>query len=74
MNLRASMPVIAAALLWTSAGWAGDPAPSGWPPRVLAEARLLIGGGAGQRRCVSLLATIAMRALHSAMVLSASAI
>jgi DME family drug/metabolite transporter len=46
MNLRASMPVIAAALLWTSAGWAGDLAPSGWPPLVLAEARLLIGGGA----------------------------
>ncbi len=46
MKVRASMAVIGAALLWTSAGWAGDLAPSGWPPLALAEARLLIGGAA----------------------------
>jgi DME family drug/metabolite transporter len=46
MNSRGSLAVVAAALLWTSAGWAGDSGRSGLPPIALAEARLLLGGGA----------------------------
>lgn len=46
MNSRGTLAVIAAALLWTSAGWTGDAGPAGLPPIALAEARLLLGGGA----------------------------
>ncbi len=44
MNTRGTLAVIAAGLLWTSAGWVGDDSPSGLTPIVLAEARLILGG------------------------------
>jgi len=68
MNSRGSLAVIAAALLWTSAGWVGDAGPAGLPPIALAEARLLLGGGAlflwiGPRRAWGVVRTLPPRAL-----------
>ncbi len=46
MKTRPSLAVLAAALLWTSAGWVGNASRTGLTPIALAEARLLLGGSA----------------------------
>lgn len=72
MNTHGSLAVIAAGLLWTSAGWMAEAFPSDLPPIGLAEARLLLGGGAlllwtGPRRTKAALATWPTRALMAAV-------